>query len=94
MIKLGLRIRFFLYSNTVIAVTMILVTVFGMMYQRRVLYDGIVERGVSLAEAMAIPVPDAMTRDASSNVTNELIARYEAEIMARNQGFVQLVAET
>ena len=45
MIKLGLRIRFFLYSNTVIAVTMILVTVFGMMYQRRVLYDGIVERG-------------------------------------------------
>jgi signal transduction histidine kinase len=94
MIKLGLRIRFFLYSNTVIAVTMILVTVFGMMYQRRVLYDGIVERGVSLAEAMAIPVADAMTRDAASNASNELIARYVAEIMARNQNFVHHVAVT
>ena len=32
-IKLGLRIRFFLYSNTLIVVTMALVAVLGAMYQ-------------------------------------------------------------
>ena len=45
MIKLGLRVRFFLYSNTLIVVTMILVAVLGAMYQRRILFDAIIGRG-------------------------------------------------
>ncbi len=61
MIKLGLRIRFFLYSNTLIAVTMTLVAVLGTIHERRTLYEAIVSRGRSLAEAMAIPISgDAM----------------------------------
>ena len=56
MIKLGLRVRFFLYSNTLIVVTMTLVTVLGMMYERRIRYEGIVSHGRSLVEAMAIPM--------------------------------------
>ncbi len=54
MIKLGLRIRFFLYSNTLIVVTMTLVAVLGAMYERRTLFEAIVGRGRSLVESMAV----------------------------------------
>jgi signal transduction histidine kinase len=64
MIKLGLRIRFFLYSNTLIAVTMTLVTVFGTMLERRTLHEATVRRGRSIVEAMAIPVAGALAADA------------------------------
>ena len=66
MIKLGLRIRFFLYSNTLIAVTMTLVTVFGMMHERRMLHEATVRRGQSILEAMAIPVAGILAVDSAS----------------------------
>jgi signal transduction histidine kinase len=60
MIKLGLRARFFLYSNTVIAVTMALVTFFWMLTERRSQREAIERRGRSVVEAMAIPITDAL----------------------------------
>ncbi len=89
--KLGLRIRFFLYSNTVIAVTMILVTVLGTMYERRIRYDGMVDHGVSLAEAMAIPIAEAVGGDPGAEPRPGLVATYIDEIMARNPSFMHRV---
>ena len=95
MIKLGLRIRFFLYSNTVIAVTMILVTVFGMMYLRRIRYETIVGHGRSIVEAMAIPIRDAARPDADDqNAESEVISLYISEIMDRNLDFMRYVVVT
>jgi signal transduction histidine kinase len=89
--KLGLRIRFFLYSNTVIAVTMILVTVLGTMYERRIRYDGMVSHGVSLAEAMAIPIAEALGGDPTETPRPTLIATYIDDILARNPSFMHRV---
>ena len=95
MIKLGLRIRFFLYSNTVIAVTMILVTVFGMMYLRRIRYEGIVGHGRSIVEAMAIPIRDASKPDGDrANRESEVVSFYISEIMDRNLDFMRYVVVT
>jgi signal transduction histidine kinase len=94
-IKLGLRIRFFLYSNTVIAVTMILVTVFGMMYLRRIRYESIVGHGRSIVEAMAIPIRDALRSDANQqDAESEVISLYISEIMDRNLDFMRYVVVT
>jgi signal transduction histidine kinase len=94
-IKLGLRIRFFLYSNTVIAVTMILVTVFGMMYLRRIRYESIVGHGRSIVEAMAIPIRDATRSDADQQgAESEVISLYISEIMDRNLDFMRYVVVT
>ena len=75
MIKLGLRIRFFLYSNTLIVVTMTLVAVLGAMYQRRTLYDAIVGRGRSLvcralveAHVVGLGATDRSRRTASEGI--------------------------
>ncbi len=95
MIKLGLRVRFFLYSNTVIAVTMTLVTVVGMMYERRIRYEGIVNHGRSIVEAMAIPISDSLhQRKEGGSRGVELIENYISEIMARNSGFMRYIVVT
>jgi two-component system NtrC family sensor kinase len=95
MIKLGLRIRFFLYSNTLIVVTMTLVAVLGAMYQRRLLFDAIVSRGTSIAEAMAIPITYVEGRQQVGSGDEGLIESYIAEVMARNRDIMRyvLVAE-
>jgi len=93
-IKLGLRIRFFLYSNTLIVVTMTLVAVLGAMYQRRTLSDAIVGRGRSLVESMAVPIEYV---EGEANVgagEGGLIERYVAEVMARNQDLMRYVVVT
>ncbi len=93
-IKLGLRIRFFLYSNTLIVVTMTLVAVLGAMYQRRTLSDAIVGRGRSLVESMAVPIEYV---EGEANVgagEGGLIERYVAEVMARNQNLMRYVVVT
>ena len=95
MIKLGLRIRFFLYSNTVIAVTMTLVTVFGMMYERRVRYESVVDHGRSVVEAMAIPISDASRPDETGRRRAAgLIENYIPEIMIRNREVMRYVVIT
>ena len=93
-VKLGLRIRFFLYSNTLIVVTMALVAVLGAMYQRRTLFDAIVGRGRSIVESMAVPITYV---EGDANVgagEGRLIERYVAEVMARNQDLMRYVVVT
>ena len=92
--KLGLRIRFFLYSNTLIVVTMTLVAVLGAMYQRRTLFDAIVGRGRSLVESMAIPITFVEGEENVGGGEGELIERYVAEVMARNQDLMRYVVVT
>jgi two-component system NtrC family sensor kinase len=95
MIKLGLRVRFFLYSNTLIAVTMTLVAVLGTIHERRTLYEAIVSRGRSVAEAMAISISD-FDRKVRQGETDAggLIDRFIAEIMTRNQDVMRYVVVT
>lgn len=69
MIRLGLRSKFFLYSNTLIVVTMTLVTILSVVHERQSRYEAIDRRGHSLADAIAIPIsealPDPSTEDES-----------------------------
>jgi len=94
MIKLGLRIRFFLYSNTLIVVTMTLVAVLGAMYQRRTLSDAIVSRVRTIVESMAIPITYVEGLDEVAVGESGLIERYIAEVMARNQDVMRYVLVT
>jgi signal transduction histidine kinase len=94
MIKLGLRIRFFLYSNTLIVVTMALVAVLGAMYQRRTLYDAIVGRGRSIVEAMVVPITYVEGREGIEFGESGLIERYVAEVMTRNHDVMRYVLVT
>jgi signal transduction histidine kinase len=94
MIKLGLRIRFFLYSNTLIVVTMALVAVLGAMYQRRTLFDAIVGRGRSIVESMAVPITYVEGRENVGAGEGGLIERYVGEVMARNQDLMRYVVVT
>ena len=94
MIKLGLRIRFFLYSNTLIVVTMTLVAVLGAMYQRRTLSDAIVGRGRSIVESMAVPLQYVEGSEQVGAGDSGLIERYVEEVMARNRDLMRYVIVT
>lgn len=95
MIRLGLRTRFFLYSNTVIAVTMVLVTVISMVHERRSRYEAIDRRGRSIVEAMAIPITDALLyQDLGLVAESGLIENHITEIIARNRDFMRYVIVT
>ncbi len=94
MIKLGLRIRFFLYSNTLIVVTMTLVAVLGAIYQRRMLYDAIVGRGRSIVESMAVPITYVEGREQVGAGESGLVERYLAEVMVRNSDLMRYVVIT
>jgi signal transduction histidine kinase len=94
MIKLGLRIRFFLYSNTLIVVTMSLVAVLGAMYQRRTLSDAIVGRGRSIVESMAVPITYVEGSEQVGAGDTGLIERYLAAVMERNQDLMRYVVVT
>jgi signal transduction histidine kinase len=94
MIKLGLRIRFFLYSNTLIVVTMIFVAVLGAMYQRRILFDAIVGRGRGIVESMVVPIIYVEGRREVGEGERGLIESYVAEVMARNKDVMRYVVVT
>jgi signal transduction histidine kinase len=92
LIKLGLRARFFLYSNTVIVVTMVLVTFFWMLHERQSLHEAFINRGRSIVDAMAGPMTGALDREAESTQPGvDLATEYISEIMARNPDFVRYV---
>jgi len=93
MIKLGLRARFFLYSNTVIVVTMVLVTFFWMLHERQSLHEAFINRGRSIVDAMAGPMTGALEQGSESTLGGgvDLATDYIAEIMARNPDFVRYV---
>ena len=69
MLRLGLRTKFFLYSNTLIVVTMGLVTLAGVSRERRAQYEAIVTRGRSVTEALAVPITDALMYEELGLVT-------------------------
>ncbi len=92
MIKLGLRTRFFLYSNTVIAVTMALVTFFWMLHERRSQHDAISSRGQSIVEAMAVALAEPLR--GGSVRGGRAVDSYIQEIVDRNPDFVRSVEVT
>ncbi len=93
--RLGLRAKFFLYSNTLIVVTMGLVTVLGMMYERRARYEGIVSRAVSLTETLAIPITDALMYQELGLVSEGgLIENTIEEVVSRNRDLIRYVVVT
>ncbi len=93
MIKLGLRARFFLYSNTVIAVTMLAVTFFWMLHARQSLHEAFINRGRSIVEAMAGPMAGALERGPTADLSGGVdpATAYISEILARNKDFVRYV---
>jgi signal transduction histidine kinase len=95
MIKLGLRVRFFLYSNTLIAVTMTLVIVLGTIHERRTLNDAIVSRGRSVAEAMAISIGDFESQELRGEAAGVgRVERFIDQIMASNADVMRYVVVT
>ena len=58
--RLGLRLKFFLYSNSLIAVTMALVTFLGVRHEEASRYEAIQARARSVTEALSIPITDAL----------------------------------
>ncbi len=90
--RLGLRAKFFLYSNTVIAVTMALATTIALVHERSVRYEAIYERAMSLAEALSIPVTDAlMYEDLGLVAETGLTDNYIQEILARNRDLMRYI---
>jgi two-component system NtrC family sensor kinase len=89
---LGLRTKFFLYSNTLIVVTMGLVTVLAVLHERHVRYREIVDVGRSLTETFAVPVTDALMYEELGLVTGEgLIENDISGLLERNRGLVRYV---
>jgi two-component system NtrC family sensor kinase len=92
MLKLGLRVKFFLYSNTLILVTMVLVTIFTVAHERTSRYQAIERRGRSLTEAMSVPITDAlMYEELDFIVEDRLIEDYISEMQALNRDLMRYV---
>jgi two-component system, NtrC family, sensor kinase len=92
MVRLGLRTKFFLYSNTLIVVTMGLVTAFALIHERATRYAAIVARGKSITQGLAIPITDALMYEELGLVSETgLIEDYISEILARNSDLVRYV---
>ena len=95
MLRLGLRTKFFLYSNTLIVVTMGLVTIGGVTHERNARYEAIVSRGRSVTEALAIPITDALMYEELGVVSETgLIENYISEILQRNEDLLRYVIVT
>lgn len=93
--KLGLRVKFFLYSNTLIMVTMTLVTILLVVHERGSQLEAIERRGRSICEVMAIPITDAlMYEDLGLILETGLIESLITEIQTRNRDLVLYVVVT
>lgn len=92
MIRLGLRARFFLYSNTLIAATMTIVTLFAMVHERRSQHEAIDQRGRSIADVMGILITDALIQEERGHVDDpEYIDNSISQILARNRDLMRYV---
>ncbi len=91
-LRLGLRPKFFLYSNTVIAITMGLATLLVVVHDRRRQYEAVERRSRSVAEALAIPITDAlMYEEQGLGQDKGRIDNYIDEILARNRDLMRYV---
>jgi two-component system NtrC family sensor kinase len=92
MLRLGLRARFFLYSNTLIAATMTIVTLFAMVHERGTQHEAIDQRGRSIADAMGVLLTNAMNGGGESRLGgSDSIDRAIGRILARNQDLMRYV---
>lgn len=92
MIRLGLRARFFLYSNMLIAATMTIVTIFATVYERNSQHESIDQRGRSIADAMGILMTDALVQEELGRVDDPLfIDNSISQILDRNQDLMRYV---
>lgn len=90
--RLGLRVKFFLYSNTLIVVTMTLVTIVAVVHERRARLEAIERRGRSICEAMALPITDSlMYEDLGLILERGLISNYIQEMQSQNQDLMRYV---
>lgn len=92
MIRLGLRARFFLYSNMLIAGTMTIVTLFAMVHERNSQHEAIDQRGRSIADVMGILITDALIQDELGHVDDpNYIDNSISQILERNQDLMRYV---
>jgi len=92
MLKLGLRVKFFLYSNTLIIVTMSLVTVLAVVHERRSRLEAIERMGLGICEVVThrITVDD----DLHLAVNTDLAWNYISEIQTLHSGMMRYVMLT
>ncbi len=91
-IRLGLRARFFLYSNTLIAATMTIVTLFAMVHERSSQLEAIEQRGRSIAEVMGILITDALVQEEVEPVGDpDFIDTSISRISERNRDLMRYV---
>ena len=94
-LRLGLRTKFFLYSNTLIVVTMGLVIVLAAVHERQSRYEEIVGRGLSITEALSVPITDVlMYEDLGLVVEEGLIENYVSGVLEHNRDLVRYVIIT
>ena len=83
--RLGLRTKFFLYSNTVIVVTMAVAALLVALNERSRHYESAGRFARSLADSLAIPVTDAlMYEDLGLVAETGLTDNYITEMLARD----------
>lgn len=88
--RLGIRAKFFLYSNALIIVTMAAATAITISFARNYAYGSIERRGMSITEALAIPITDAlMYEDLGLVAETGLTDNYISEIIRRNGDLVR-----
>jgi two-component system, NtrC family, sensor kinase len=94
-LKLGLRAKFILYSNTVIAVTMTIATVFAALHDRSSHYEAARRHAESLAGALAIATTDALMYEDLGLVTETgLTDNYISEILLQHPEGLRYVIVT
>ncbi len=92
MIRLGLRARFFLYSNSLIAATMTIVTLFAMVHERNSQHEAIDQRGRSIADVMGILITDALNQKYLGHVDDpDYIDNSISQILGRNRDLMRYV---
>jgi len=91
-LKLGLRPRFFLYSNAVIAGTMSVATLLVAVHDRRQHRAATESRGRSIAQALAIPITNTLSRgDPTQVAEGGLTEDFISQLAARNPDLVRYV---
>ena len=93
-LRFGLRLKFFLYSNTLIVVTMALVTILAVVHERRSRLESIEHQARSICEAMTLPITAALrSEDLEPAAKAKRVDDYIDEIQALH-GLMRYVAVT
>ncbi len=92
MLRLGLRTKFFLYSNTVIVITASLVVTLWVVHARRATYEAVVRRARTISDALAVGVTDTLRlADTHDLPVRTHIHRSITQLLARNSDLLKYV---